>query len=197
MKKKYYAVKKGIKPGIYTNWQDCKDQVHGYKGAIYKSFLSEEEAKAFVNEEELVYDGGPRAYVDGSYSKEKGLFSWGLVLLTDEGQEIFSGLSSGSHSSYWNVAGELYGAINAVKIAIERSYDSITIYHDYTGIRHWALGEWKRNNDLTSWYYDFMQEAKSHITINFIKVKAHSGDVHNELADELAKEAIRKGGEND
>ena len=38
MSKKYYAVKIGKVPGIYFNWDDCKAQVHGFKGAIYKSF---------------------------------------------------------------------------------------------------------------------------------------------------------------
>ena len=35
---KYYAVKKGRKTGIFTTWDDCKAQVNGYKGAVYKSF---------------------------------------------------------------------------------------------------------------------------------------------------------------
>ena len=35
---KYYAVKKGRNPGIYTSWDLCLKEVKGYKGAIYKSF---------------------------------------------------------------------------------------------------------------------------------------------------------------
>lgn len=27
---KYYVVWKGHQPGIYTNWQDTQQQVHGY-----------------------------------------------------------------------------------------------------------------------------------------------------------------------
>lgn len=38
---KYYAVKSGRRPGIYTNWPDCEKQVHGYSGAVYKSFSTE------------------------------------------------------------------------------------------------------------------------------------------------------------
>lgn len=48
MAKKYYAVKVGAKPGIYENWNECKAVVNGFKGAIYKSFTSLEEAKAFL-----------------------------------------------------------------------------------------------------------------------------------------------------
>jgi ribonuclease HI len=32
-KKKYYVVWRGIKPGIYDSWDDCKKQVQGFEGA--------------------------------------------------------------------------------------------------------------------------------------------------------------------
>ena len=35
---KYYAVRKGIKPGIYKDWNTCKAMVTGFSGAQYKSF---------------------------------------------------------------------------------------------------------------------------------------------------------------
>ena len=34
-KKKFYAVKKGRKPGIYQTWNEAKSQVSGFKGAIF------------------------------------------------------------------------------------------------------------------------------------------------------------------
>lgn len=37
-KKKYYAVKIGIKPGIYETWAECELQIKGVSGAKYKSF---------------------------------------------------------------------------------------------------------------------------------------------------------------
>ena len=48
---KFYAVKEGKKPGIYMSWDECKEQVNGYSGAVYKSFTSEDEAKAFIGKE--------------------------------------------------------------------------------------------------------------------------------------------------
>jgi len=45
---KYYAVKKGQRPGIYTTWDSCQKQVIGYSGAEYKSFKSLDEAKAWL-----------------------------------------------------------------------------------------------------------------------------------------------------
>ena len=46
MAKKYYAVRVGKVPGIYQTWDECKKNVHGFPAAEYKSFPSEEEAKA-------------------------------------------------------------------------------------------------------------------------------------------------------
>ena len=43
-KQKFYVVWKGVQPGIYDNWTDCKLQIHGFEGAVYKSFDSREEA---------------------------------------------------------------------------------------------------------------------------------------------------------
>ena len=36
----YYAVAKGHNIGIYYFWNDCKEQILGYKGAIYKKLKS-------------------------------------------------------------------------------------------------------------------------------------------------------------
>lgn len=46
-KKKYYIVKKGKNPGVYYNWPDCQKQVQGFPGAVYKGFVTREEAEAW------------------------------------------------------------------------------------------------------------------------------------------------------
>lgn len=50
-KVKYYGVKKGLVPGVYTSWDECKAQVDGFSGAEYKSFKTEAEANDYVNVE--------------------------------------------------------------------------------------------------------------------------------------------------
>ncbi|WP_302789300.1 viroplasmin family protein [Anaerostipes caccae] len=37
--KKFYVVRKGKNPGIYSTWDECKKQVDGFSGAEYKSFV--------------------------------------------------------------------------------------------------------------------------------------------------------------
>ncbi len=50
-KKKYYVVWKGYNPGIYDNWQDCKQQISGYKGAVYKAYPDMLSAKRAFNDD--------------------------------------------------------------------------------------------------------------------------------------------------
>lgn len=49
-RKKYYVVWRGLRPGIYTSWEDCKKQVSGYDGAQYKSFSSLKEAEQALDQ---------------------------------------------------------------------------------------------------------------------------------------------------
>jgi ribonuclease HI len=44
-KQKYYVVWQGKVPGIYSDWEQCKEQVVGVQGAQYKSFESLSEAE--------------------------------------------------------------------------------------------------------------------------------------------------------
>ena len=47
---KYYVVWRGREPGIYRTWEACQQQVAGFPCALFKSFKSEDEAKAaFAN----------------------------------------------------------------------------------------------------------------------------------------------------
>lgn len=54
-KQKYYVVWKGVCPGIYHSWTDCQLQVKGYKGALYQSFNTKEEAERAFSIPAAVY----------------------------------------------------------------------------------------------------------------------------------------------
>jgi ribonuclease HI len=45
---KFYAVRIGREPGIYTTWEQAKKQVMGFSGAKYKSFKTRKEAENFM-----------------------------------------------------------------------------------------------------------------------------------------------------
>lgn len=46
--KKYYAVKKGKRTGIFRTWEECRVCVEGCPGAEYKGFSGLEEARAYL-----------------------------------------------------------------------------------------------------------------------------------------------------
>ena len=80
---KYYAVKVGKKTGIFNTWEECKEQVEGFEGAVYKSFSKLEDANDFLLEQQQLHleVDGPIAYVDGSFKEETNEYSFGVVLL--------------------------------------------------------------------------------------------------------------------
>ena len=45
---KFYAVRVGNSPGIFTSWDECKASVEGYPGAKYKSFSTMEQAEEYI-----------------------------------------------------------------------------------------------------------------------------------------------------
>ncbi|GIP34197.1 ribonuclease H [Paenibacillus sp. J2TS4] len=49
-KQKYYVVWVGHRPGIYTSWPECKEQVDGRNDAKYKSYSSKAEAEQAYRE---------------------------------------------------------------------------------------------------------------------------------------------------
>lgn len=190
---KYYAVKKGHKPGIYTSWDECKKQVEKFSGAVYKSFTSLDDAKNFIKlEEEKIVDYGLIAYVDGSYNIKTKEYGFGCILI--EGQKVIKELSGKGDIealvSMRNVAGEILGSLAAMKFALENGYPGVCIYYDYEGIEKWANGLWRANKIGTQNYQKLVNEYRKKINISFIKVLAHSGDFFNERADKLAKKAV-------
>ncbi len=58
---KYYVVWVGHTPGIYNTWEECKKNIHKFKGAKYKSFFSKEEAqKQFELGHEFFFKNQPK-----------------------------------------------------------------------------------------------------------------------------------------
>ncbi|KAJ7749880.1 hypothetical protein B0H16DRAFT_1460910 [Mycena metata] len=47
---KWYAVSRGVAPGVYHSWLECSLNVSGIKGSLYKSFPTRSEAEDAFNE---------------------------------------------------------------------------------------------------------------------------------------------------
>lgn len=194
---KYYAVRKGFVPGIYTDWEECKKQVNGFAGAEFKKFSSKEDAIDYINGVKNIGKNRldlsvPNAFVDGSYNSEVDIVGAGFVLLLPDGKEITKSSWYPNIDNMRNIVGELYATVNAIKECITLGFKDIIIHYDYQGIESWVTGSWRTNKMLTHDYREIMLQLSKEINIQFVKVKAHAGTTYNEIADRLAKEAIEQ-----
>lgn len=198
---KFYAVKVGRNPGIYTVWSECEQQVKGHSGAIFKSFKTIIEAKAFMGELDIFIKGvtssseatepeekasssqNARAtvfYTDGTYDAPNN----GGAAVDVTQQKVYYASMDGKRYFDSN-RGELLGIYLALKcsngdvIIHSDSATSINILsHGYTA---------KKNLDLI----EPIRALMSGRSVSFMYVKAYSGIVYNELADKYAAQAAQ------
>ena len=195
---KFYAVKKGKKTGIFSTWDECKEQVSGFKGAVYKSFKTLSEAEAFLERNEEKIENieevdGVYAYIDGSFDRVSGIYGSGVVIVDgDKKHEYKHAGNREDYAQLHNVAGELEAAKFVMWYAVDKKIKEITLFYDYQGIEAWAVGDWKANLPYTQDYVKFYNKVKTAVKVNFVKVKAHTGIELNEVVDKLAKEAIEQ-----
>lgn len=144
-------------------------------------------------------------YVDGSFNNKTGAYGYGLVAVKNG--TVLKEIAEAGHDQEFatqrNVAGEIMGAMMAVEYAKTMDADEIVICYDYKGIELWAVDDsyegirshssekpWKANNNYTQEYKACMLDDQKYMKIHFKKIKAHSGDKYNDMADMLAKKAV-------
>lgn len=141
-------------------------------------------------------------YTDGSFHSEYKVYSGGLVILMSGLDNPLEYKVCGNDPKYTplaNIAGEVLAAMQALQIADKAGATSITIYHDYAGIHNWTKepGEedyWLAKRMLSKQYVAYVWHLRTDkaLKINFKHTPGHSGIEYNELADKLAKAAIRE-----
>lgn len=72
----YYVVWHGKEPGIFTDWDEVRENIKGVKGAIYKTFGSKSLA-------EKAFQEHPDKYKDGNFKKTKDLSAEQLAKIGD------------------------------------------------------------------------------------------------------------------
>ncbi|WP_243297058.1 ribonuclease H1 domain-containing protein [Bacillus litorisediminis] len=159
--KKYYVVWIGRNPGIYTSWDECKEQVNGYQGAKYKSFSTEQEAKAAFTAGEansyatktskssnsknpqvpanIIYDS---ISVDAACSGNPGDLEYQGVD-TKTGEQIFH---VGPIENGTNNIGEFLAIVHALAL-LKKQNSSKTIYSDSATAISWVKRK-KANTQL-------------------------------------------------
>lgn len=187
-KTKFYAIKGPNGNRIVTSWPECDELVRGVKGILYKSFGTREEATDWLNGVEPTVRSGIRIFVDGSFTPSFPKAGWSFVV-TEGDKELARGCGiTAFDAESRNIDGEVMASFQAMKWLAEHDKNG-TICHDYEGIARWARGEWKAKSSIAQQYVRAIQPYLSRAV--FEKVAAHTGVKWNELADELAKGAIK------
>lgn len=91
-----------------------------------------------------------------------------------------------------NNTGELCAIGMALKYLLSNSVQSVAavkIFYDseYAAKSVMGIFNGKKNKELIMRVRNLYSQLKSHMTIEFVHVRAHTGDKYNELADRLAK----------
>ena len=147
-KQKFYVVWKGVNPGVYTSWTECQLQIKNYKGALFKSFDTREEAEQALaspahhyfsrEEKEKPATALPENFnlnclaVDAACSGNPGPMEYrGVYLLT--GQEIFHfGPVYGT-----NNIGEFLAIVHGLALLKQKGLD-MPIYSDSRNALNWV-----------------------------------------------------------
>lgn len=150
--KKYYVVWKGVEPGVYTSWSDCKAQIQGVAGALYKSFDSEAAAREAAASSPYIYIGKKKAAaspsspsslpaavcrealaVDAACSGNPGPMEYrGIYLRT--GQEVFHfGPVQGT-----NNIGEFLAIVHALALLDRKGLPAMPVYSDSRNALSWV-----------------------------------------------------------
>jgi ribonuclease HI len=168
MADKFYVVKSGRTPGIYTTWTECLRQVDKFSGAVYKSYKTREEAEdAFGSDGSIATKAVPkkrtstakivapgvssdgirlRIYCDGACSGNPGKSGSGLAIYEDENMPIL--MYGAADVMGTNNTAELKALLKALELAVDTVHEKVAILSDskysIECVVNWAYG-WKKN----------------------------------------------------
>lgn len=149
-KEKYYVVWKGRKPGIFTTWAECEQQVKGFVAAEYKSFGSRLEAEAAFKSQYEAYKGKPSSMgrwkeasiqpvvpsicVDAACSGSPGKLEYRGVAL-ESGEELFH---FGPFPEGTNNVGEFLAIVHALSW-MSKQKKNLPVYSDSENAIAWVF----------------------------------------------------------
>jgi len=177
-KKKWYAVKRGRVPGVYTDWPKAEAQVKGFAGARFKGFPSEQDAQLWL-EGKLVEEKSPAGkkktaraksetvaprdgsedniviYTDGGAINNPGPGGYGIVLAYGKkcGEKLANTTTelSGGFKLTTNNRMELMACIIALR-ELKGTDLPVTLFSDSSyvvnGLRKGWARKWKNNGWL-------------------------------------------------
>ena len=207
----YYTVFKGFNPGIYSSWDECKKNVNGFKGAIFKKFKEYADAQEFLlngpkniineikeeirNSEDLSLC--TKVYTDGSLIRKNGFIACGYGIHIPK---LEINYSFKLHEPKTNNRAELKAIIDSINILKQHKIKKILIYTDssYSILIFGNTGQkYKKKDYKNVKNKDLVKQAvilSEELDLHFIHVSAHTGNedeiaMGNDIADKLANKA--------
>ena len=144
-KQKYYVVWKGNNPGIYQSWERCQIEIKNAKGALFKSFSDEAEAKK-------AYEQGYETYkktldfIDISDGPELNSISVDAASSGNPGTMEYQGVDTntkevlfkmGPFNNATNNIGEFLALVHGIAI-LEKDLKKRIIYSDSVTAMSWV-----------------------------------------------------------
>ncbi|KAF0400233.1 Ribonuclease H [Gigaspora margarita] len=169
--------------GIYMNWEECKEQIHRYPGALYKKFYTKRQAEDYINEENYDEANILKVWTDGyceNNGKKNALASIGIFFDNDDPRNLSERLPNGHQT---NNQAELYAAICTLE-KVNNKQDVIVFTDSTYVINCCNARNPKKNFDLVNRLNDLIKEQKGKSI--FKHVRGHSGIYENKQADRLA-----------
>lgn len=149
--------------------------------------------KSKVSEDTVI-----NAFTDGACNQQAKRGGWGFVLTRDDKKLRRSGGATNTTNNQM----ELVAVIEALKTLKDRYPKNPIVVHSDSqyvikGMNEWLVG-WKQNNWIKSdkkpvlnrdlWIE--LDSLNEELNVDWNWVKAHNGNVYNEEADQLARQAI-------
>lgn len=216
MSKKYYAVKVGAKPGIYTTWEETSKQVLGYSKSQYKSFSTKKEAEEYIASKKkattkipnnmpwksnsTIKGESPKSvnlnlieiYVEGYFDYQKNSYSFGCVLVS-QNEIVYTHNQKGNKKQFLSskqITGTLLGIIYALRWAIDNGYAYAVIHYDDLVVENLASGKWRAHRTVPKLYVKEYNKLTDYIHIKFIKESHMLNNKYGRYARKLAKDVF-------
>ena len=184
-KNKFFVVWEGKEPGIYRSWEECKRQVNGFEGAIFKGFATEAEAReAMVSPcwnyigknakvkklttEEITKFGLPifeSISVDAACSGNPGVMEYRGVY-NKTGEEIFH---QGPFKNGTNNIGEFLALVHGLAF-LKQKNSQLPLYTDSKTALSWLKSKKTRTrlekNETNAVLFDLIERAETWLLNN-------------------------------
>jgi len=157
---KYYAVRKGRKVGVFTDWLEVLTLIDRFPKAEYKSFLSKEKALDYLKQSvSLNHNSIPQGinthelYVFGGYEVLEKTSFYSALIINPKKEIVFQ---LGHHKQEENhIAGfhaELWAIVKGLLWLENQNITEAIIHYNYEGVQKWATKEWEAKQPISQWY---------------------------------------------